>query len=181
MGLRDWVFGGDETALETANRLRGTAKESPGEVDVDRLVGLAVDPGEHAVSRAAANGVTALVEQRPGRLFDHVPELIEATMVLEGVGSKQRGAFARAVEHVADEDPSVVAPEADRLVDSLEAELEADKQPGSDVYIDPDKAAGLSHAAAAAGIDDATPLLERLRRHSEPTVSDAARAALREL
>ena len=181
MGLRDWVFGGDETALETANRLRGTAKESPEKVDVDLLVGLATEPGEHAVSRAAADGVTALAEQRPGRLFDHVPALIEATTVLNGVGSRQRGAFARAIEHVAEADSSVVAPEADRLVDSLEAELDADRATGSDVYIDPDKAAGLSHAVAAAGIDDATPLLERLRRHSEPAVSDAARAALREL
>ncbi|SEO37464.1 hypothetical protein SAMN05216388_1011166 [Halorientalis persicus] len=181
MGLRDWVFGGDETALEAANRLRGTAKESPEEVDVDRLVELSIEPGEHAVSRAAADGITALAEQRPDRLFDHVPELLEATTILEGVGSKQRGSFARALEHVAKEDPSVVAPEADRLIESLEAELEADKQPGSDVYIDPDKAAGLSHAAAAAGVDDATPVLERLRRHSEPTVSDAAREALREL
>jgi hypothetical protein len=142
---------------------------------------LALDPGEHAVSRAAADGIGAVSEQRPGYLFDHVDELIEATAVLDGVGSKQRGEFALALERVARDDPSVVAAEADRLIDSLAAELEADKAPGSDVYIDAEKAAGLSHAAAAAGIADAKPLLERLRRHSDPTVSDAARAALREL
>ncbi|MFB6084429.1 MAG: hypothetical protein ABEJ94_09310 [Halorientalis sp.] len=181
MGLRDWVFGSDETALEAANRLRGTAKESPDEVDVDRLVELALDPEEHAVSRAAADGITALAERRPGRLFEHVPELIEATTVLEGVGSRQRGEFARALEHVAREDPSVVAPAADRLLESLEAELEADRTPGGDVHLDADKAAGLGRAAAAAGIEDAKPLLDRLRRHSDPTASDAAREALREL
>jgi hypothetical protein len=181
VGLRDWVFGGDETALEMANRLRGTAKESPEEVDVDQLVGLAIEPEEHAVSRAAADGITALADQRPGRLSDHVPELLEATTVLEGVGSKQRGEFARALEAVARADPNVLAAEADRLVESLEAELEADKAPGSDVHIDPEKAAGLSHAAAAAGVEAATPVLERLRRHSDPTASDAARGALREL
>ena len=181
MGLRDWVFGGDETALEAANRLRGTAKESPEEVDVEQLIELALEPDEHAVSRAAADGITALAERQPGLLFDHVAELIEATTVLEGVGSKQRGEFARALAHVAREDPSVVAPRADQLLDSLAAELDADRASGSDVYLDPEKAVGISHAAAAANIEDATPLLDRLRRHSDPAASDAAREALREL
>ncbi len=181
MGLRDWVFGDDETALEMANRLRGTAKETPAEVDVAQLVGLAIEPEEHAVSRAAADGVRALADQRPEQLFDHVPELLEVTTVLEGVGSGQRGEFARAVEAVARADPSVVTTEADRLVESLEAELEADTAPESDVYVHSEKAAGLSHAAAAAGIEAAEPLLKRLRRHSDPTASDAAREALREL
>ncbi|WP_336001715.1 hypothetical protein [Halorientalis halophila] len=180
MGLRDWVFGG-ETPLEAANRLRGTAKTAPEEVDVDALVALAIDPEDHAVSRAAADGVVALAERRPTLLHPHVADLLEATAVLEGIGSKQRGAFARAIEHVARQDPDAVAAAAGALLDSLEAELEADRAAGRDVYVDPEKAQGLSHAAAAAGIDDAEPLLERLRRHSDPTVSDAAREALREL
>lgn len=181
MALRDWIPGTNETPLETANRLRSEALEDPESVDVDRLVELFVGTDDPAVCRASAKGITTVAERAPETLRNNVAQLLDATMIVDGVGAKQRGDLAAAVEAVARADREAVMSHADIVVESLEAELEADERPGNDVRLFEDKTAALARTAGLASIERAEPILEKLSRHHHHEVSDAARDGLQEL
>lgn len=181
MALRDWIPGTSETPLETANRLRSEALEDPESVDVDRLVELFMGTGDPAVCRASANGIATVAEQAPTALRDNVVQLLDGTMIVEGIGAKQRGDLAKAVEAVARAEPEAVMSHADVVVESLEKELEADERPGTDVRLYEEKAAALARTAGLARVERARPILEKLSRHHHHEVSDAARDALQEL
>lgn len=181
MALRDWLPGTNEPPLQTANRLRGEALNDPESVDVERLVELFLKAGDPAVCRASANGITTVAKQAPAALSDVVPQLLEATTIADGVGAKQRGDLAEAVEAVARAEPEAVVSHADIVVESLEIELEADERPGNDVRLFEDKAAALARTAGLTKTERAEPILEKLSRHHHHEVSDAAREALTEL
>lgn len=181
MGLRDWVLGENEDRLEEANQLRGVALEAPREVDAGRLVELYLEAGQADVARNAAKGIEILARQRPSQLADHVPDLLEATQEVESVRGAERGQIATAIEHIAAEYPYEVETCSSLLVESLSRELKAENAPGNDVRLYPEKAAALAGAAARADVTDAEPVLKKLRRYHDPTVSDAARDALKEL
>lgn len=178
MGLRDWVFGRDESALDAANDLRGEATSNPDEVDVEALVSLYAETDQHDVARAASKGIEALARQRADRLIDYVPELVDAIDIMDGAGAKQRGLVARAVAEAATVDPDAVAAEADAIIATLERELDADDEVGNGRHLDEQKGVALVEAIAEAEISEAEPVVDRLRKHSDPAVSDAARDAL---
>lgn len=181
MGLRDWVLGDNQSSLEEANELRGVAMEAPSEADGNRLVELFLNAGEEAVAKNAAKGIETLARQEPAKLADHVPDLLEASAELDGVQGSERSRIGVAIKHVAADHPYEVEFAGDLLVASLKRELEAETARGTDVRLYPEKAAALSIAAARADVTDAEPVLQKLKRHHDPTVSDAARDALKQL
>ncbi|MFB6164096.1 MAG: hypothetical protein ABEJ31_02960 [Haloarculaceae archaeon] len=180
MGLRDWVFGGSETPLERANRLRGEAMEAPDAVAVGELVELFLGAQEHAVARASAKGIAAVAEQRPERLAAHTGDLLEGTTVVEGPGARQRGELAEALARVAAVEPAAVAAHAEDVVAAVRQEQLFDEG-GGEGHLHVEKTAALCRAVAAAEIEAAGPVVESLRRHTDPSVSDAAREAMNAL
>jgi len=181
VGLRDWFIGENETSLDVANRLRGQALEDAESVDVERLVELFMNASEPGVCRAAATGITTVAEQAPGELTAVVPQLLEATMRMEGLGAKQRGELATAIEAVARANPEAVIAHADLVTQSLERELEADEKPGNDVRLYEEKAAALARTVGITRNERAEPVLEKLKHHHHHEVNDAARDALRQI
>jgi hypothetical protein len=172
VALRDWIPGTNEPPLQTANRLRSEALEDPESVDVERLVELFLKAGDPAVCRASANGIATVAQRAPPTLSDVVPQLLEATTVVDGVGAKQRGDLAGAVEAVARAEPEAVVSHSDIVVESLEKELEADERPGNDVRLFEDKTAALARTAGLTQVERAEPILEKLARHHHHEVSD---------
>jgi len=181
MGFRDWLPGSGESPQEAADRLRSEALADAGAVDTTRLVTLFREAESGSVARSAAKGIEAVSRERPDRLADDVAALLAATRSVDGVGADHRGELGVAVKRVADVEPETVAANADALLASLEAELDANDRPGHEVRLDETKAAALCRAVGAAGIGEARPLLLKLRRTPQATVGEAAREGLREL
>jgi hypothetical protein len=171
MGLRNWIFEGQEEAADEAARLRDEAKERPDRADVTRLVEIYHEAYSAETVRRAVDGLEFVAGHHPDRLSGVMGDIIDGTTVYEGHAKDFRRDLAEVVESAAEIRSGLIRGQESRIVSALESEFALERATSKyPAALDQQKVRALCRALVQSKTDDARDALETIRHEAPPDV-----------